>query len=97
MVQRFRDRIKWLQGRPAESDPLVKVAGVPSKQEADTCLGALLSQGIRAQVRQDPETGGFELWASASQEPPARLLLGLTGHSVIRLPRQRPEAKGKKG
>ena len=95
MVQRFRDRIKWLQGR-AESDPLVKVAGVPSKQEADTCLGTLLSQGMRAQVRQDPETGGFELWAAASQETQARLLLGLSGHSVIHLPRQRPAAKGKR-
>jgi len=96
MVQRFRDRIKWLKGRQVQSDPLVKVAGVPSKQEVDGCLEALLQQGIQAEVRQDTDISGFELWAPASQEAQARLCLGLSGHSVIRLPRQRPAAKGKR-
>ncbi|MFQ6020099.1 MAG: hypothetical protein ACE5KW_05010 [Dehalococcoidia bacterium] len=96
MIQRFRQRIPWLRGQRVEADPQVKVAGAPTRQEADTCLETLLSQGIRAEVRQDLEGGGFELWAPASQEPQARLLLGLSGRGVIRLPRQRPVEKGKR-
>ncbi len=94
-MQRFRQRIPGLAGRQ-ERDPLVMVAGVPTQQEAKTCLDTLLRQGIRAQVRQDRGTGGFELWAPASQEPQARLLLGLSGHSVIRLPRRKAPGKGKR-
>jgi hypothetical protein len=96
MMQRFRGRISGLRGRPSEADPLVKVAGVPTRQEAETCLEALLSQGIRAQVRGDIESGGFALWAPASREPRARLLLGLSGHSVIRIPRQKAPEKGRR-
>lgn len=96
MEQRLRDRVRSLLGRGRDAEPLVKVAGVPSKQEAATCLETLQRQGVRAQVRQEADTGGYELWAPASQEPQARLLLGLSGHSVIRLPRQRPAAKGKR-
>ena len=79
-----------------EVDPLVKVAGVATRQEADTCLEALLSQGIQAQLREDMEAGGFALWTPASQEPRARLLLGLSGRSVIRLARHKAPAKGKR-
>ena len=96
MAQQFRQKIGWLGGHRQEADPLVKVAGVPTKQEGEACLATLLRQGIGAQLRQEPDTGGFDLWAPASQEPRARLLLGLSGHSVIRLPRRKPPEKGKR-
>jgi hypothetical protein len=95
-MQRFRQRIPLLGGRRPEADPLVKVAGVPSKQEADTCLETLLRQDIPAQMREDTEAGGFALWAPASHEPQARLLLGLSGRSVIRRPRRKASGKGER-
>ena len=88
---------RWIRnlpiGRRQEQDPLVKVAGMPSPEDAETCLEALRSQGIQAEVREDA-LGAFEVWARRSQEPQARLLLGLSGHSVIRLPRQKTGRKG---
>jgi hypothetical protein len=41
-------------------------------------------------MREDGQRlGAFELWVRASQEPQARLVMGLSGRSVIRLPRHR--------
>ena len=67
------------------------VAGVATQQEMDTCLEALLHKGIKAEGRSTGR-GTLEIWAPASQEPEARLLLGLSGRSVLRLRRQRRRA-----
>ena len=84
-------RIRSVVGRrEREPDPLVKVAGMPTRHDADTCLEALRSRGMYAEIREDPH-GAFELWAHASVEPLARLVLGLSGHSVIRVPRRKAE------
>ena len=80
------------QGRE-EADPLVKVAGMPSRRDAETCLEALRNQGISAELRED-QAGAFEVWARRSQEPQARLVMGLSGRSVIRLPRGGDRGKG---
>ena len=92
MIGRFRKTIEILRGRPAGPDSLVKVAGVPTRREMETCLETLLHRGIEAEGRQNPATGALEIWTRASQEPQARLLLGLSGHSVIRIPRRRKSA-----
>lgn len=86
-------RIRSLLPRPrrGEQDPLVKVAGMPSRQRAEACLDTLHHQGIHAEVREDA-MGNFEIWAPRSQEPRARLVMGLSGRSVIRV--QRPSSKG---
>ncbi len=91
-------RLRSVLGRrEREDDPLVKVAGVPNRRDADTCLEALEAKGIRADVKEDAHNvGAFELWVRASQEPQARLVMGLSGRSVIRLPRQRPEDEARK-
>jgi hypothetical protein len=73
-----------------EADPLVKVAGMPTHRDAETCLEALEAKGIKGELTEDPHNpGAFELWVRASQEPQARLVMGLSGHSVIRLARKR--------
>ena len=41
----------------------------------------------RRRVRTGQRLGAFELWVRASQEPEARLVMGLSGRSVIRLTR----------
>ena len=93
MIGRFR---KVLKRRQRESDPLVKVAGVPTRRDAEACLEALEAKGIEAQAREDGQRlGAFELWVRASQEPEARLLMGLSGRSVIRLERPRGAREGK--
>ena len=88
MLRRIRSAVR----REREPDPLVKVAGMPTRHEADACLETLHSRGIYAEVREDA-MGAFELWAHASVEPLARLLLGLSGHSVIRVPRPKPSER----
>ena len=92
MTGRFRKTIDILRGRPAGPGSLVKMAVVPTRKEMETCLEALLHRGIEAEGRQNPATGGLEIWTRARQEPQARLLLGLSGHSVIRIPRRRKSA-----
>ena len=95
MIGRFR-RVTKRQQR--ELDPLVKVAGVPTRRDAEACLEALEAKAIEAEIREDGPAqgrGAFELWARASQEPQARLVMGLSGRSVIRLERHRGEGEGK--
>ncbi len=91
MLRRIRGAVRR---REREPDPLVKVAGVPTHHEAETCLETLQARGIYAELREDA-MGAFELWAHASVEPLARLLLGLSGHSVIRVPRPKGEDESK--
>ena len=93
MIGRFR---RVLKRHERESDPLVKVAGVPTRRDAETCLEALEAKAIEAEAREDGQRlGAFELWVRASQEPEARLVMGLSGRSVIRLERHRGEGEGK--
>lgn len=73
-----------------ETDPVVKVAGMPTRRDAETGQEALEAKGIKAELTEDPHNiGAFELWVRASQEPQARLIMGLSGRSVIRLTRKR--------
>jgi hypothetical protein len=77
-------------------DPLVKVAGLPARRDAETCLEALEAKGISAVLKEeDDRPGAYELWVRASQEPQARLVMGLSGRSVIRL--ERPASAGGAG
>ena len=88
----FRRLRSVLGRREREADPLVKVAGMPTRRDAETGLEALEAKGIKAELREDPHNiGAFELWVRASQEPQARLIMGLSGRSVIRLERKRTE------
>jgi hypothetical protein len=93
MIGRFR---RVLKRHERELDPLVKVAGVPTRRDAQACLDALEAKAIEAEIREDGQRlGTFELWVRASQEPQARLVMGLSGRSVIRLERHRGEGEGK--
>jgi hypothetical protein len=84
-------RLRSVLGRgEREADPLVKVAGMPTRRDAETGLEALEAKGIKAVLAEDSHhLGAFELWVRASQEPQARLIMGLSGRSVIRLERKR--------
>jgi len=80
---------------PAEN-PLVKVAGTIHQVEVDVWRTALARQGIEATIRELPPEAGpplghptWEVWVGVRDEPRARLILGLSGHSVIRLPRRK--------
>jgi len=90
MFRRIRGPMRRQEREP---DPLVKVAGVSTHQEAERCLETLRSRGIEAELRQDA-LGAYDLWAPASVEALARFLLGLSGRSVIRVPRPKGEEKG---
>ena len=91
MLRRMRN---VLGRRQREPDPLVKVAGVPSRRDADTCLEALEAKGIQGLMKEDSHRpGSFELWVRASEESQARLVMGLSGRSVIRLERKPPEGE----
>ncbi len=97
MFRRLRDVLSRTE---READPLVKVAGMPTRRDAETCLEALESKGIEGVLKEDAHSlGAFELWVRASLEPQARLVMGLSGRSVIRLERRRPkdEEREKKG
>jgi hypothetical protein len=79
-------------------NPPVKVAGTIHEVEVDVWRTALERQGIRATVRElapdaSPPAGraSWEVWVRQSDEPRARLILGLSGRSVIRLPRRKAE------
>jgi hypothetical protein len=98
MLDRIR-RTAWsLRRRRVVEDPLVKVAGTIHQVEVDVWRTALERQGIEATVRElapevAPPVGrpSWEVWVRQSDEPRARLILGLSGRSVIRLPRQKAE------
>ncbi len=70
------------------TDPLVKVAGMTARSEAESAVEMLRGRGIEAQLRED-HSGACEVWAPARLEPLARFLLGLSGRSVLRVPRAR--------
>jgi hypothetical protein len=72
------------------------VAGTIHQVEVDVWRTALARQGIEATIRELlPEAGPplghptWEVWVGVRDEPRARLILGLSGHSVIRLPRRK--------
>jgi hypothetical protein len=94
MFEGLRRTVSSLRGRRAPEDPLVKVAGTIHEVEVDVWRTALTRQGLAVTVRELPpeaapplERPSWELWVRLSDEPRARLILGLSGHSVIRLPR----------
>ena len=90
MLRRIRGAVR----REREPDPLVKVAGVSTRDKAEACLETLRSRGMYAELRDDGAgTGAYELWVHASVEPLARLVLGLSGRSVLRVPRRRGEGE----
>ena len=93
MIQDMFRRLRSVLGRrEREADPLVKVAGMPTRHDAETGFESLEAKGIKAVLREDDHLqGAFELWVRASREPEARLVMGLSGRSVIRLERRRPE------
>jgi hypothetical protein len=67
---------------------------MPTRRNAETGLEALDAKGIKGVLTEDPHNiGAFELWVRASQEPQARLIMGLSGRSVIRLERKRAEGE----
>ena len=55
MIGRFR---RVLKRHERELDPLVKVAGVPTRRDAETCLEALEAKGIEAEAREDGQRLG---------------------------------------
>ena len=91
-------RLRSALGRgEREVDPMVKVAGMPTRHDAEPSLEALEAKGIRAELIEDSHNpGAFELWVRASQEPQARLIMGLSGRSVIRLRRERAEGEARR-
>ncbi len=76
---------RWPLGRARDSKGLLVVAGAPTREEAERCQETLRRQGIPAQLRRG--RSGFEVWVPAERESEARLLLGLSGRSCIRVPR----------
>jgi len=98
MFDRIRRTASSLRGRRAAENPLVKVAGTIHQVEVDVWQTALERQGIGATVRElapeaAPPVGrpSWEVWVRQSDEPRARLILGLSGRSVLRLPRRKAE------
>jgi len=98
MLNRIRRTVSSLRGRRAVEDPSVKVAGTIHEMEVGMWRTALDRQGIEATIRElppdvAPPVGrpSWDLWVRQSDEPRARLILGLSGRSVIRLPRRRAE------
>ena len=95
MLDRVRRAVSSLRRRRLAEDPLVKVAGTIHQVEVDVWRTALARQGIEATIRElapEAEPPGhltWEVWVEVSDEPRARLILGLSGHSVIRLPRRK--------
>jgi hypothetical protein len=92
---RIRRAVSVLGRHHREENPLVKVAGTIHQVEVDVWRTALARQGIEATIRElapEAEPPGhltWEVWVEVSDEPRARLILGLSGHSVIRLPRRK--------
>lgn len=97
VFDRLRRRVPFLGRRPPE-DVWVKVAGTINQLEVDVWRQALERQGVNARVVECPPEAlppagqpSWEIWVRASNEPQARLILGLSGRSVIRLPRRKRE------
>jgi hypothetical protein len=98
MFDGIRRTVSSLRGHRLAENPPVKVAGTIHQVEVDVWRTALARQGIDATVRELPPEAApplgrpsWEVWVRLSDEPRARLLLGFSGHSVIRLPRRRAE------
>jgi hypothetical protein len=98
MLDRIRRTVQSLRGRRAAENPLVKVAGTIHDVEVEVWRTALERQGIEATVQElapeaAPPVGrpSWEVWVRLSDETQARLILGLSGRSVLRLPRQKAE------
>ena len=98
MFDRIRRTVQSLRGRRPAENPLVKVAGTIHEMEVDVWRTALERQGIEATIQElapevAPPVGRptWEVWVRLSDETQARLILGLSGRSVIRLPRQKAE------
>jgi hypothetical protein len=98
MLDRIRRTVQSLRGRRPAENPLVKVAGTIHEVEVDVWRTALERQGVEATIRElapevAPPVGRptWEVWVRLSDETQARLILGLSGRSVIRLPRQKAE------
>jgi len=95
VLGRIRRAVSSLGRHHRDENPLVKVAGTIHQVEVDVWRTALARQGIEATIRElapEAEPPGhltWEVWVEVSDEPRARLLLGLSGHSVIRLPRRK--------
>ncbi len=96
MLESFRRAF----GRPRRSteDMWVKVAATYRAEEADVWRDALQAEQIQPSIREAPRRPGppwtppcWEVWVRVSDEPHARLVLGFSGASVIRLPRSKPE------
>jgi hypothetical protein len=98
MLEKIRRTVSSLRRRRPAEDPLVKVAGTIHQVEVDVWRTALERQGIEATIQElPPEVAPpvgrptWEVWVRLSDESRARLILGLSGRSVIRLPRQKAE------
>jgi len=98
MLDGIRRAIPFLRGRRVEDNPLVKVAGTIHELEVDVWRTALERQGIKATIQERPPDAApptsrpsWEVWVRLSDETRARLILGLSGRSVIHLPRQKAE------
>ena len=98
MFDRIRRTVSFLRGRRPAKNPLVKVAGTIHQVEVDVWQTALERQGIEPTIQElapevAPPVGrpSWEVWVRLSDESRARLILGLSGRSVIRLPRRKAE------
>ena len=97
MLENFRRRF----GRPrlATEDMWVKVATTYRPDEAEVWQVTLQAEQIQPSIREVPRQPGptppacWEVWVRVSDEPHARLILGFSGHSVIRLPRRRAKQR----
>jgi hypothetical protein len=96
MLESFRRAF----GRPRRSteDMWVKVAATYRAEEVEVWRDALQAEQIQPSVREAPRRPGppstppcWEVWVRVSDEPHARLVLGFSGASVIRLPRSKPK------
>ena len=85
-------------GRPRRSteDMWVKVATTYRADEAEVWREALQAEQIQPSIREVARQPGppatppcWEVWVRVSDEPHARLVLGFSGASVIRLPRRK--------
>ena len=94
MLESFRRTF----GRPRRSteDMWVKVATSYRADEVEVWREALQAEEIQPSIREvlrqpgpPPTPPCWEVWVRVSDEPRARLILGFSGHSVIRLPRRK--------
>ena len=85
-------------GRPRRSteDMWVKVATTYRAEEVEVWREALEADDIQPSIREVPRQPGpspspscWEFWVRVSDEPQARLVLGFSGASVIRLSRRK--------